>query len=103
MFAFILLCSYVSVIPLIFAANPSCVYDVSGGRTLDIRPLGLSNGKGPKYDNIVITSPIPYTFSWNACFDYKKSDGGDCTAAAACYSKINVNSIRFRSLFSCCF
>lgn len=68
-------------------SEPTCIYDVGDGTKLDIRPLGLSNGKGPKYDNIPMTSPLPYAFSWNGCFPYKKSGGGDCTDAAACYSK----------------
>jgi hypothetical protein len=64
-----------------------CVYDVGDGQTLDVRPLGNANGKGPKYDSIPTVNPVPYTFNWNACFSYSKSDGGTCKDAAACYSK----------------
>ena len=67
----------------------SCIYDVGNGQQLDIRPLGIANGKRPKYDNIPNSSPVPHTFNWNACFSYSKSDGGNCSNAAACYSKRN--------------
>lgn len=95
MFKFVFLYSYLSVLPLISAADSSCIYNLGDGRTLDIRPFGLSNGKGPKYDSIVMTNPLPYTFSWNGCFPYKKSDGGDCANAASCYSKVLCASLRF--------
>lgn len=70
------------------SATP-CVYDVGGQKQLDIRTLGLSNGKGPKYDNIPTTSSIPKSFSWNGCFDFSKTGAGDCKDAAACFSKKN--------------
>jgi hypothetical protein len=73
-------------IQTIISATP-CIYDLGNGQQLDIRPLGLENGKGPKYDNIPNSIPIPYTFSWNGCFDYSKSGTGNCKNAAACYSK----------------
>ncbi|CAF0741765.1 unnamed protein product [Rotaria sordida] len=66
------------------ASESSCVYDVGSGQKLDIRTLGYENGKGPKYDNIPNSSPTKSTLSWNGCFSYSKSDGGNCKDAAAC-------------------
>lgn len=80
---------FMFLIQNINSASP-CIYDIGNGETLDIRPLGNSNTKTPKYDNIPNSSPVPHIFSWNACFDYSKSDGGSCTDAAACYSKKNL-------------
>ncbi|UJR36378.1 hypothetical protein I4U23_029102 [Adineta vaga] len=71
--------------------DSSCIYDVGNGQKLDIRPLGYANGKGPKYDNIPNSIPVPYTFNWNGCFPYSKSNG-NCTNAAACYTDRNTGS-----------
>jgi len=79
---------FMLLIPVITCETP-CVYDVGNGQQLDIRPLGYENGKGPKYNNIPNATPMPHTFSWNACFPYSKPGGGSCTDAAACYSKKN--------------
>jgi len=79
---------FMLLIQTVISASP-CVYDVGNKQQLDIRTLGFAKGKGPKYDNIPNTNPIPITFSWNGCFDYSKSKGGSCTDAAACYSKKN--------------
>jgi hypothetical protein len=73
-------------IQIITSATP-CVYDLGNGKQLDIRTLGNADGKKPKYDDIPNSTPVPFTFSWNACFSYSKSDGGSCSDAAACYSK----------------
>lgn len=67
--------------------SSSCIFDVGNGQTLDIRPLGFSDGQKAKYDNIAQKTPSPLVLSWNGCFPYKKSDGGDCVDAAACYSE----------------
>jgi hypothetical protein len=67
--------------------GPSCVYDAGNGKTIDTRNFGYTKGKGPKYGLIPNTSPGPLTLNWNGCFPYSKSDGGNCTDAAACYSK----------------
>ncbi|CAF3213947.1 unnamed protein product [Rotaria socialis] len=66
------------------ASSSSCVYDVDHGQKLDIRTLGNSDGKRPKYDNIPNTSPVKSSLSWNGCFPYSKFDGGNCKDAAAC-------------------
>ncbi|CAF1034175.1 unnamed protein product [Adineta ricciae] len=71
--------------------DSSCIYDVGNGQKLDIRTLGNANGKGPKYDNIPNSSPVPYTFNWNGCFPYSKAKG-DCTNAAACYTDKNTGA-----------
>jgi len=89
------ICYFVLFLIHTITCNTQCVYDVGNGQKLDIRPLGLANGKGPKFDNIVTVSPVPHTFNWNACFSYSKSGGGNCKDAAACYSKIKS----FRNFF----
>ncbi|CAF1312053.1 unnamed protein product [Adineta steineri] len=76
---------FILFIQTITCASP-CIYDVGNGQQLDVRTLGNANGKTPKYDNIPTTSSIPHSLSWNGCFSYKKSDGGDCTNAAACFT-----------------
>ena len=83
-------CSLFLLIQTIFGAIP-CVYDLDNGEKLDIRPLGNAKGKGPKYDQIPNPTPTRRSFSWNACFDYSKSDGGSCTNAAVCYSKTHIS------------
>jgi hypothetical protein len=83
-------CSFIIVlVHLIRTINMqvSCVYDIDTSQQLDVRTLGIDNGRGPKYDQIQVTSPVPYIFSWNGCFAYKKSDGGNCDDAAACFSE----------------
>jgi hypothetical protein len=89
---------FMLVIQSINSASSKCVYDVGNGQQLDIRTLGNNNGKTPKYDNIPNSSPTPFTFSWNGCFDYSKSDGGSCTQAAACSCKKNFSSILIYSV-----
>ncbi|CAM4766937.1 unnamed protein product [Rotaria magnacalcarata] len=66
------------------ASSSSCVYDVGHGQKIDIRALGNSDGKRPKYDNIPNTSLVKNSLSWNGCFPYSKYDGGSCKGAAAC-------------------
>ncbi|CAF2399827.1 unnamed protein product [Rotaria sp. Silwood2] len=68
----------------------SCVYDVGNGQKLDIRTLGYANGKQPKYNNIPNTSPVKSSLSWNGCFSYSKSDGGDCINAASCSTNLKA-------------
>ncbi len=82
---------FMLLVQTITSATP-CVYDVGNQKQLDIRTLGLANGK-PKYDNIPNATPVRVTFNWNGCFDYSKSDGGSCTNAAACFSKKNLSLI----------
>lgn len=65
----------------------NCVYDVDNGLKLDLRTLGLDHGRGPKFDGISNIGQRPHTLSWNGCFSYSKIDNGNCTDAAACYSK----------------
>jgi len=79
---------FLLLIEPITSASP-CIYDIGNDKKLDIRTLGNSDGKRPKYDNIPNSNPTPVTFSWNGCFDYSKSDGGSCTNAVACFSKKN--------------
>jgi hypothetical protein len=69
--------------------DPLCIYNVGNDLKLDIRTLGFANGKEPKYDRIPTMSPSTNTLSWNGCFSYSKSDHGNCSNAAACYSKLN--------------
>ncbi|CAF2829299.1 unnamed protein product [Rotaria sp. Silwood2] len=67
-------------------SDPICIYDVEDGLKLDIRTLGFTNGKVPKYDQISNINPTKKTLSWNGCFSYSKVDNGNCTNAAACYT-----------------
>ena len=80
---------YLFIIQTVTSSSSPCIYDLGNNQKLDVRTLGHDKGKGPKYDNIPnsIPVPVPVTFNWNGCFDYSKSDGGSCTNAAACYSK----------------
>ena len=80
---FLIVCILLPLTPI----QSSCVYDLGNGKTLDIRPLGQNNGK-PKYDNIPVRNPGPVLFSWNGCFPFSKSGGGDCSDAAACFSRL---------------
>lgn len=82
--------SYVFMIIIqTITCDPSCIYDVGDGKKIDVRTLGYDNGKGPKYDKIPNTNPTKSSFSWNGCFPYTKSGGGNCKNAAACHSKLN--------------
>ncbi|CAF3346652.1 unnamed protein product [Rotaria socialis] len=70
----------------IVLTDPICVYDIGDGLKFDLRTLGFAHGKGPKYDRISSINPTTKTFSWNGCYSYSKSDHGNCTNAAACYT-----------------
>ena len=89
MFVYIIHLFFIVLIQTIIS-NPACIYDVGNGLKLDIRTLGLANGKGPKYDQIPNIPPLTNTFSWNGCCSYSKPDDGNCTNAAACYSNFNI-------------
>ncbi|CAF5139788.1 unnamed protein product [Rotaria sp. Silwood1] len=81
MFSFLLI-----IFIQIIICYSNCVYNIENGLKLDIRTLGYTNGKIPKYDQISNINPTRKTFSWNGCFSYSKSDNGNCTNAAACYT-----------------
>ncbi|CAF3647122.1 unnamed protein product [Rotaria sordida] len=76
---------FIVFIPIIIS-DPTCIYDIKDGLKLDIRTLGFTNGKKPKYDQISNINPTTKTLNWNGCFSYSKSDNGNCTNAAACYT-----------------
>jgi hypothetical protein len=81
---------FIIVLTQTIISDPICIYDVGNGLKLDIRTLGIANGKGPKYNQIPNIPPSTITFSWNGCFSYSKSGGGNCTNAAACYSNLII-------------
>lgn len=86
MFYFYIPALLIGCIPMIIC-DSNCVYKVDDGLTLDIRTLGFTDGKGPKYNHISNAATTPNTFSWNGCFPYSTNDQGNCSDAAACYCK----------------
>ena len=87
MFNFYIPVLLIGCIP-ISICDPNCVYKVDDGLTLDIRTLGFTDGKGPKYNHISNAATTVNTFSWNGCFPYSTNDQGNCSDAAACYCKL---------------